>query len=488
MQSNFHQRFRLQITSGCDRLGHPVATLFIVMAMVMCVSVSHAENRVTGHWEGQIEIPGQPIAVKIDLTNDDEGWTGTIDIPTQGANGLSLSDIHVVEEDDSVHVKFSIHGIPGNPTFDGKLQDGAISGTFSQGGATFGFRLSRDKVIKGPARSQEPKPPFPYKIEEVAFQNGAVNLAGTLTLPFGDGRFPAVLLISGSGLQDRDETLVGHKPFWVLADHLSRAGIAVLRVDDPGIGKSTPHPKPPTTADFATDVEAGVAFLKQDDRVGPIGLIGHSEGGLIAAIVASRSNDVGFIVLMAGPGVPGAELLRKQNERIFDAAGIAGERRQRLLTLLDRLFTILTAEDMAEDERHQAVEEIVRKQFEINGVPPDQQDDGHVQALVEQSLTPWMRYFLSFDPRPAFEKIRVPVLALNGELDVQVDAEQNLTAIAAALEKGGNQNVTVHRLPKHNHLFQRAVTGLVNEYGAIEETLSPEVLGLIRDWILTVPR
>ena len=166
-------------------------------------------------------------------------------------------------------------------------------------------------------------------------------------------------------------------------------------------------------------------------------MIGHSEGGLIAAIVASRSNAVSFIVLMAGPGVPGAELLRKQNERIFNAAGITGARKQNLLVLLDRLFTILTSEDMAGNERQKEVEEIVRKQLEINGVPRAQQNETQVRTLAEQSLTPWMRYFLTFDPRPALEKIRVPVLALNGELDVQVDAEQNLTAIAAALEKGG---------------------------------------------------
>jgi hypothetical protein len=474
VKNNFHQ-----IESGLLKI------ILVILTMVVGF-VSYAENRVVGHWEGQIEIPGQPIAVKIDLTVNDGDWSGTIDIPAQGAKGLPLSDILVVEEDSSLRVKFSIRGVPGNPTFDGKLQDGAITGPFSQGGATFDFRLSRDSVVKDPARPQEPKPPFPYKIEEVAFQNGTVNLAGTLTLPEGDGPFPAVLLISGSGLQDRDETLVGHKPFWVLADHLSRASIAVLRVDDPGIGKSTPHPKSPTTADFATDVEAGVAFLKQDDRIGHVGLIGHSEGGLIAAIVASRSSDVAFIVLMAGPGVPGAELLRKQNERIFDAAGIASERKQNLLVLLDRLFTILTSEDMAADARRQGVEEIVRQQLEINGVPPAQQDEAQVRILAEQSLTPWMRYFLTFDPRPALEKIKVPVLALNGELDVQVDADQNLTAITVALEKGGNRNVTVHRLPEHNHLFQRAKTGLVNEYGAIEETLSPKVLNLIRDWVLSV--
>ena len=458
--------------------------IFIVIVLVLGISASYAEDRVAGHWEGHIEIPGQPIAVKVNLAIDESDWRGTIDIPAQGAKGLPLSEIHVAEEGEGMRVKFSIRGVPGNPTFDGTLQDGVINGTFSQGGVTFGFRLSRE-IVSDPVRPQEPKPPFPYQIEEVAFQNGDINLAGTLTVPQGDGPFPAVLLISGSGLQDRDETVFGHKPFWVLADHLSRAGIAVLRVDDPGIGKSTPHPEPPTTADFATDVEAGVTFLKRDDRIGTVGLIGHSEGGIIAAIVASRRDDIGFVVLMAGPGVPGAELLLKQNERIFDGMGIVGERKETLLTLLDRLFTTLTS-DMTEDEMRQQVDEIVRKQFEINGIPPAQQDETQVQAAVEQVLNPWMRYFLAFDPRPALEATRVPVLALNGELDVQVDAEQNLTAIDAALEKGDNHNVTVHRLPKHNHLFQRAKTGLINEYAVIEETISPEVLDLIRDWIVPV--
>ena len=458
--------------------------IFIVIVLVLGISASYAEDRATGHWEGHIEIPGQPIAVKVNLAIDESDWNGTIDIPAQGAKGLPLSGIHVAEADEGMRVTFSIRGVPGNPTFDGTLQDGVINGTFSQGGVTFGFRLSRE-IVSGPVRPQEPKPPFPYQIEEVAFQNGDINLAGTLTVPQGDGPFPAVLLISGSGLQDRDETVFGHKPFWVLADHLSRTGIAVLRVDDPGIGKSAPHPEPPTTADFATDVEAGVTFLKRDDRIGTVGLIGHSEGGIIAAIVASRRDDISFVVLMAGPGVPGAELLLKQNERIFDGMGIVGERKETLLTLLDRLFTTLTS-DMTEDEMRQQVDEIVRKQFEINGIPPAQQDETQVQAAVEQVLNPWMRYFLAFDPRPALEAIRVPVLALNGELDVQVDAEQNLTAIDAALEKGGNHNVTLHRLPKHNHLFQRAKTGLINEYAVIEETLSPEVLDLIRDWIVPV--
>lgn len=452
--------------------------------VVVGLSISHAEDRVAGHWEGKINTPIQPLVIKVDLSIKDNNWSGTIDIPNQGAKGLPLSNIQIQKTETDTSVKFKISGVPGNPTFDGHLNDGIISGKFTQGGATFDFQLSRDSIPE-PARPQEPKPPFPYKIEEVAFKNGTVNLAGTLTSPKGDGPFPAALLISGSGLQDRDQTLFGHKPFWVLADHLTRAGIAVLRVDDPGIGKSTPHPKPPTTADFATDVEAGVDFLKKDDRISSVGLIGHSEGGAIAAIVASRSNDINFIVLMAAPGVLGAELLRKQNERIFDAVGIAGEHKQTLLTLLDQLFITL-ASDLADDDLRQQVAEIVRKQFEANGIPAAQLDETQVRAAVEQVLNPWMRYFLAFNPQPVLKKAKVPVLALNGELDVQVDAEQNLTAIAAALEQGGNPNVTIHRLPKHNHLFQRATTGLVNEYAVIEETISPEVLNLIRDWVLSV--
>lgn len=478
MRNNVYQRFSLPTESVLLR------TIFVAIVLTTSLSVSYAEELVAGHWEGHIEIPGQPLVVKVDFGVDDTDWNGTIDIPAQSAQDLPLSDIHIVEENAGLSVKFSIRGVPGNPTFDGQLQDGIISGTFSQGGATFGFRLSRE-IVAGLVRPQEPKPPFPYQIEEVVFENGPVSLAGTLTVPEGDGPFPAVLLISGSGLQDRDETVFGHKPFWVIADHLTRAGIAVLRVDDPGIGKSTPHPKSPTTANFATDVEAGVAFLKRDDRIDPLGLIGHSEGGLIAAIVASRNDDIGFVVLLAGPGVPGAELLLKQNERIFDAMEIPDERKQSLLTVLDQLFTTLTS-DIPRKMRRQQVEEIVRKQFEINGVPPAQQDETQIQAAAEQVLTPWMRYFLTFDPRPALEKIRAPVLALNGSLDVQVDAKQNLTAIAAALDKGGNRNVNVHGLPMHNHLFQRAKTGLINEYAVIEETISPEVLNLIRDWVLSV--
>ena len=460
----------------------PMAAGRLAAAWLLLAAAVSGDERVAGHWEGEIQVPGQPLVVKVDLESSGGLWSGSIDIPAQGAAGLTLEGIEV--SDDASRVSFSIRGIPGHPTFTGTLEDGVISGRFTQGPADLGFRLSRE-VAAEPARPQEPRPPYPYTTEEVSLPSGPVTLAGTLTLPPGEGPFPAVLLISGSGLQDRDQTVFGHRPFLVWSDHLTRAGVAVLRVDDAGAGGSTAHPQPPTTADFAGDASAGVDFLLADERIGPIGLMGHSEGGAIAAIVAAQREDVAFVVLLAGPGVPGAELLRRQNERLFESAGLPEDRRQALLALLDQLFAALTSERDEADLRLE-VEEIVRRQFEASGVPAAQQDESQVQAAVDQALDPWMRYFLAFDPRPALSAVRAPVLALSGELDLQVDGQQSMTAIAEALEAGGNREVTLRSLPGHNHLFQRASTGRIDEYSAIEETVSPEVLEQVRDWILTV--
>ena len=437
---------------------------------------------VDGRWEGHIEIPGAPLQVKVVLEQDADAWQGTIDIPAQGAVGLPLSGISVGRaDDDGRPVEFAIRGVPGRPTFRGHLDGGEIRGSFEQGGATFPFRLGREAVAL--TRPQEPRPPFPYASEDVRFESGSVRLAGTLTVPAGEGPFPAVLLISGSGLQDRDQTLFGHKPFWVLADHLGRAGIAVLRVDDAGAGESEAHPTPPTLDDSGADASAGVDFLRADTRIGTVGLIGHSEGGVVAPLLASRRDDIDFVVLLAAPGVPGDELMRRQNERIYAALGFPADRRERLLVLLDRLFAILKS-DAPAAEATPEVEAIVREQMEANGVPPSDQQDTQVSAAAAQALAPAMRALLRHDPRPALVRTRVPVLALNGERDVQVDADQNLPAIRAALAEAGNGDVETHRLPGLNHMFQTAASGLPNEYGAIEETMAPAVLDGIRDWVL----
>ena len=455
-----------------------VTKLLSVVGLAVLGAASAAAE-VEGHWEGRIEIPGAPLDVKVDLARDGEAWRGTIDIPAQGAQGLPLFRIQVRGEGEQ-RVEFVIRGVPGAPTFKGRLAGGEISGRFEQGGASFPFRLGRETVVRRP---QVPQPPFPYTEEEVRLESGPLQLVGTLTLPDGKGPFPAALLISGSGPQDRDHTLFGHKPFWVLADHLSRAGIAVLRVDDAGAGDSTPHPAPPTIREFAADAGAAVDFLRSDPRIRSVGLIGHSEGGLIAPMLASSRDDLAFIVLLAAPGVPGDQLMRRQNERIYAAAGVSDEHRRVLLGLIDRLFAVLMSGAPAADALPQ-VEQIVREQMVANGVPVAQQLTDRVRAAAAQALAAGMRHFLRYDPRPALTRTRVPVLALNGELDVQVDAAQNIPAIQAALAEAGNANVEVQRLAGLNHLFQTATTGLPNEYGVIEETMAPTVLDLIRDWIV----
>ena len=455
-------------------------------ALTLAAAVSVDAGDIDGHWEGEIEIPNRPLAVKIDLNRDGDRWHGTIDIPAQGATALSLDPVKVEQEADGAAVEFSIRDVPGDPTFVGRQTNGAIRGKFSQGGFEFDFRLARELMAR-PSRPQEPRAPYPYSAEKVIVESPPVRLAGTLTVPPGDPPFAAVLLISGTGLQDRDQTLFNHKPFWVIADHLTRAGIAVLRLDDAGIGASTPHPEPPTTADFAADAAASVDLLRNDPRFDHVGLLGHSEGGLISVLLASRRDDVDFVVLLAAPGVPGVELMMQQNERVFDAAGLSDELKTALLGLLDQLFAALVS-DLPEEELRARVETIALEQIAVSGVTAVQPDDERIRVAVESALQPWMRHFLRLDPGSALAATTVPVLALNGELDVQVDAQQNLSAIASALEKGGNADVDIRRIPGLNHLFQHAETGFVDEYMAIEETISPEVLDLVRDWILGVVR
>jgi len=326
-------------------------------------------------------------------------------------------------------------------------------------------------------RLQTPIPPFPYRSEDVTYFNpqSHLRLAGTLTVPQGAGPFPAVLLISGSGPQDRDESFYGHKPFLVLADHLSRQGIAVLRVDDRGVGGSQPALREATTADLATDVEAGVAWLRSRSEIDPahIGLIGHSEGGLIAPMVAARDPAIAFIVLMAGVGVPGREDVLAQVRAINEASGATPAQ-------LDEALAVARAvQDAAAQpsDLARARAELVRTLSAV-GLPQD--------AARRQSSTiysAWFRYFLSYDPAPALTRVQCPVLALGGTKDLQVPSRLNLGAIRTAL--AANHDATIAELPGLNHLFQTADKGLPSEYAFIDETLAPEVLKLIGRWVET---
>ncbi|MDQ1274798.1 MAG: uncharacterized protein QG610_370, partial [Euryarchaeota archaeon] len=322
-------------------------------------------------------------------------------------------------------------------------------------------------------------------------KEAGIRLAGTLTLPQSEGPFPAVILISGSGQQNRDEEILGHRPFLVLSDYLTRRGIAVLRVDDRGVGGSTGDFSQATTEDFARDVLAGIDCLKSREDIDStrIGLIGHSEGGLIAPIVASSSSDVAFIVMMAGPGITGEEILYLQSDLIFRAEGVDNETIARNNALMKSIYSVIKEEqndDIAAEKLQKLIMDEVANMSEEekkNSGYSEEALEAQVNAQVQNLISPWMRSFLTYDPAPTLMKVTCPVLAINGEKDLQVPPEENLQAIEEALKAGGNRDYTVKELPGLNHLFQTAQTGSPSEYSKINETVSPVALELIGDWI-----
>lgn len=336
----------------------------------------------------------------------------------------------------------------------------------------------------GQNRPQTPQPPFPYEQDSVFFDNpsAGIRLAGTLTKPVGAGPFPAVLLISGSGPQDRDETLLGHKPFAIIADHLSRRGYVVLRYDDRGFGASEGVFQKATTADFASDAAAGIAYLHKQPfvKVHQIGALGHSEGGMIVPLLDS----IDFAILLAGPGVAIAELMAKQNEDVFLSQGVDGQAVQHYAYEVVQPFF----EAIARKELKGYKDALTFLRAKAAAMPSEMAEavgfnETQIKGLALQSFSPWFKYFVSFDPQPHLRKLAVPVLALNGDKDVQVDAQQNLSAIREALTQGQAPSFYIKRLPGLNHLFQEAETGAVSEYAKIEQSMAPEVLTLIYSWL-----
>ncbi len=336
---------------------------------------------------------------------------------------------------------------------------------------------------------QTPKPPFPYDVEDVTYTNAkdGNTIAGTLNTPRGDKPYPVVIMITGSGAQDRDETIFGHKPFAVIADHLARNGIATLRTDDRGVGGSTGNIARSTSFDFAGDVLAGVEFLKSkpDINMSCIGLIGHSEGGLIAPMVAAESDDIAFIILLAGPGLPGIDILGAQLELILLTAGVKKEIVAQQLIAQQELHRGVI--DGADDETLKgSALKLIRLQIGLpveSDKPLSKYETQTTARVLAQVKSPWMKAFIEYDPRPTLHKVKCPVLALNGELDLQVPYEANLDAIKTALIKADNADITTQSLPKLNHLFQTAKTGMIGEYATIEETFAPHVLDILSNWI-----
>jgi pimeloyl-ACP methyl ester carboxylesterase len=436
-------------------------------------------QEITGQWNGVLKVQGTQLRLVFNVDKTDSGYSSTLDSPDQGANGIPVT----ITTFEDPKIKFEVKNL-------GIEYNGELTGTFKQGGQVFPLTLSRKAVDKVETkRPQEPTKPYPYYSEDVTFQNAEANisLSGTLTLPGKEGNFPVVILISGSGPQNRDEELLGHKPFLVISDHLTKNGIGVLRYDDRGVGKSEGDFKTSTSADFATDVESAIAYLKTRKEIDKkkIGLMGHSEGGLIAPMVSSQSEDVSFIVLLAGTGLQGDKIILLQQALIAKADGASDS------DIMEATDAYTKAVDMvmkSDDEQKLKTDltNFINKLIEDDPsaeIPSGLTKEEFVSVQVNEISSPWMQYFLKLDPAIALEKVMCPVLAINGEKDLQVPPKENLEAIKKALAKGGNENVTVVELANLNHLFQECETGSPKEYANIEQTFSPTALTLILDWI-----
>ena len=400
-----------------------------------------------------------------------------MDSPDQGAKGIPVTTTSF--ENSVLKLEIPSAGI----VYEGIVKDNAIVGNFKQGGQSFALDMSRGIAeIEVAKRPQEPKIPFPYYTEEVTFENKIDKnvLAGTLSLPSKEGKFPVVILITGSGPENRDEELFGHKPFLVIADYLTQKGIAVLRFDDRGVAKSTGDFKTATTTDFAKDVQAGIDYLKTRKEIDKtkIGLIGHSEGGIIAPIIAGNSKDVDFIVLLAGTGIRGDKLMLLQKEKIERQMGVSENEIQKGQEIFKGAYDIVLASSASDNTLNAKINSYFKQQF------GDKMNEQQINAVTGQITSPWMVYFLKFDPSSVLEKVKCPVLAINGDKDIQVPADVNLDRIKKALAKAGNSKTTTKVLPNLNHMFQECKTGLPDEYGIIEQTFSPIALEEISKWIL----
>jgi dienelactone hydrolase len=447
--------------------------LFLVFAFLTSCSMNAQD--ITGQWNGILNVKGKQLRVVFHINKTDTGYTSTMDSPDQGAKGIPTTSTYF----DNSTLKIAAPNL--GLKYDGTLGHDSIIGTFKQGGQSFPLNLSKEKIEKTTViRPQEPVKPYPYYSEDVTFKNNKadVTLSGTLTLPQKQGIYPAVILITGSGPQNRDYELMNHKPFLIISDYLTRNGIAVLRYDDRGVAQSTGDFKTATTADFATDVESAISYLKTRKEINAkkIGLIGHSEGGIIAPMVATKSKDIDFIVLLAAPGLSGDKLILLQKEKIEQEKQIDEKEISKGQKIFSGAYRIIL-ESNTDDTNLKNKLNIYFKQSFDNKLPEEQ-----ANAITNQISTPWMIYFLKYNPVPTLEKVKCPVLAIDGEKDLQVPPE-NLIAIKTALEKGGNKNVTTKLFPNLNHLFQDCNTGLPSEYSEIEETFSPAALDEITNWI-----
>jgi len=449
----------------------------VLVLFVILTNLSIYAQDISGTWNGILKVQGTQLRLVFNITQTEKGYSSTMDSPDQGAKGIPVTSTNY--ENSILKLEVSNAGIKYEGTLD---KEGAFNGTFKQGGQSFPLILTKKKIEKEKVvRPQEPIKPYPYYSEEVKFENkkDKIKLAGTLTLPEKNGKFPAVILITGSGPQNRDEELLDHKPFLVLSDFLTKNGIAVLRFDDRGTAKSTGDFKNATTFDFATDVEYAIEYLQKRKEINKdkIGLIGHSEGGIIAPIIASENKDIDFIVLMAGSTLRGDKLLLLQKYKIETQMGINKQVVESNQQIFAGAYEIILNENIEKEVLYDTLSHYFISKYG-KALPENQKD-----ALINQLTSTWMINFIRLDPVVYLEKVSCPILAINGNKDLQVPSKENLEVIENIFRKSENTKVKIKELEGLNHLFQECETGATSEYATIEQTISPIALKEILNWI-----
>lgn len=451
----------------------------IILLFALFTAFTATAQTVEGSWTGKLDVMGTQLNIVFNITKGDGGtFKCTMDSPDQSVKGIPAE----VTVTGGTKVKITVQAI--NAAYEGELKDGLLKGNFSQNGMSFPLTLKPGTVERN--RPQTPKEPYPYKTEEVTFTNTADNatLCGTLTYPTGyetakKSTVPVVIMVTGSGLQNRDEELFDHKPFLVLADYLARNGIASLRYDDRSIGKSTGDAASATTENFMKDALAAVEYARQTGRFGHVGVLGHSEGGAIAFMLGARGK-TDFTVSMAGPGISGKDILLAQNRMGLTQSGVPADITDDFCKVLDKVFDLMASGEKVSQPTMKVTE--IAKQASVTLPAP------LVQNLAKslEISTPWLRYFIAYDPSADLRAVKCPAMAVNGSKDVQVSASENLAAIRQLLPSD-SLNLVKEYLGL-NHLFQHCATGMTTEYAQIDETLSPEVMQDIAGWIKKVVR
>jgi len=467
--------------------------LFSLLFSLFAFVVLNAQADFSGNWNGTLNVAGE-LRLVLHITQLPDGsYSGTLDSPDQNASGIKCDTVTIAAGD---ALNFTINKL--RVSYTGKLlNDSTLSGTFTQGvNVPLNFnRTGTPFIARQIIRPQTPKPPFPYRSEEVIYNANGLQYGGTITIPQGSGPFPAVVLITGSGQQDRDETIFNHKPFAVLADTLTRNGFIVLRVDDRGKGNSSGNFAASTSADFAQDVNASVNYLKTRREVNDkkIGLLGHSEGGMIAPMVASSRKDINFMVLLAAPGVKITDLMAEQNAAVLRSAGLDSSLAESYKPVYTQIINAIVSAPDTTAAMNNALNILNSWQAKtdtatlkkLGFLKPDDNKQ-YIGSMIAVAYTPWFKYFIAFDPQVYLTRLKkVKVLALNGSRDIQVVSKQNLPAVRSALVQGSTKKFEVKELPGLNHLFQTCKKCTVMEYGQLQETIASVALQAITGWLNT---